>query len=46
MPADVRKEIEHDETVLRAVQNKVHLVVLGIVCDQAKHTSVILSIDA
>ena len=46
MPADVRIEIEHNETVLRPVQNKVHLVVLGIVGEQTKHTSVILSIDA
>ena len=46
MSTDVRIDIEHNETVLRPMQNKIHLVVLGIVGDQAKHTSVILSIDA
>ena len=46
MSADVRIDIEHNETVLRPVQNKVRFIVLGIIGDQAKHTSVILSIDA
>ena len=45
MPADVRVEIQDHKTMLRTVQHEVILVVLGVVRNQAKHTTVFLRIN-
>ena len=45
MPADVRVEIEHHKTMLRAMQHEILLVVLGVARDRAEHTTVSLRIN-
>jgi hypothetical protein len=46
MAADVRVEIQDHKRVLRAMQNEISFVVLGVLRDQAKHTSIALCINA
>jgi hypothetical protein len=46
VPADVRVKIQHDKTMLRAMQHEVLLIVPGVGRHRAEHTNVVLSINA
>ena len=45
MPADIWVEIQHDKTMLRAMQHEVLLIVPAVVRYRAEHTNIILRIN-
>jgi hypothetical protein len=46
MSTDVRVEIQHHETVLRALENEVTLIVLRVARDEAKDAGIVLRVYA